>query len=190
MAVGDAAAAAGLKTYTGTSLVNKTHEALNQTGDYIAADRARLTALEARLLVPVVILRTSVAQNTSDTSNEWLTFRWNVAEYNRGGMFVAAQQNNVTCTKAGVVTIDTNIKFGVQTDSVCRIQLLRNGVVVPGTLIDNVKGQTNAEAIVQLSTKLRVNAGDVLTLQYSSERTSAAMRTSQCRLSVDYSTID
>lgn len=190
MAVGDNAAGAGLKTWTGASLVNKTHEALNQLGDYIAAVLARLTNIETRLGVPVVILRTSVAQTTSDTSNEWQTFKWNVAEYNRGGMFVAAQQNNITCTKAGVVTIDTNIKFGVQTDSVCRIQLLRNGAVIPGTLIDNVKGQTNAEAIVQLSTKHRVNAGDVLTLQFSSERVNASMRTSQCRLSVDYSTID
>jgi hypothetical protein len=191
MAVGDAAAAAGLKTYTGTSLVNKTHEALNQTGDYIAADRARLAKLEERLNTsPVVILRSSIGQNTSATSNEWVAFRWNVAEFNRGGMFVAAQQTTVTCTKAGVVTVDTNLKFGIQTESVVRVRLTRNGVVVPGTTIDDQRGSAQAEPIAQLSTKLKVNAGDVLTIEYGSERTSAPMRSAECRMTVDYSTLD
>lgn len=191
MAIGDEAAAAGLATRTSAAKVNDTHTFINQALDYIARVMTRTTKLEDRLNTsPVVILRSSLAQSTDPVSNTWRTFRWNVAEFNRGGMFAAASQSNIVCTKAGVVTIDATVKFGIQTESVVRIRLTRNGVVVPGTTIDDQRGSAQAEPIAQLSTKLKVNAGDVLTIQYGSERSNATMRSAECRMTVDYSTLD
>jgi hypothetical protein len=192
MAIGDAAAAAGLKTYTAAQDRRLGYENDNQRGDELAAAMARITTLEQRLNgLPVVLLRSSVSQATAATANEWSRMSWNIEEFDRGAMheLTEASRDYVTCPRAGLVAVSYAVKIRTF-DAIIRARIMQNNVVVPGTVNDDRRGDPEAWPIARDSTLLRVAAGDVLHIQVSSSASGRPIDSALCRFTVNYETID
>lgn len=193
MATGDAAAAAGLKTFTGADRVNKTHDALNTRGDELAAALSRIAQLEKTGgNRPTVILRKGNDQNTPDTANAWGPVTWDVEEYDPAGMHDATiNRETVVVPSTGTVIVQALVKIGTtNAGHVTRVRLTRNGVPVPGTSIDDKVGNpVPAEPLPALNTMLAVSAGDVLRIEVSTNYGRLPIRPDQCRWSVAYNTL-
>jgi len=173
MAVGDAAGAAGLATYNDGLLVHDLDTALNQQGDYIAADRARLTKLEAQSIgVPKFSVTKAGNSATLDSSvPRVLPAGAFGSVYSRGGM----QWSNgvLTVPKAGAYSINASMKLGPNDYYATYIMVTRNstqtlesaavarGVVYPGQRASN-NDPLVAPTVSLTRQVVRLNAGDTL----------------------------
>jgi len=193
MALGDAAAAAGLAVFSPADKVNRTHEGLNKRGDELAQALARIAILEKTGgNRPTVILRKGSDQNTPDTANAWGAVSWDVEEYDPADMHVTANnRETVVLPSTGTVSVQALVKIGTtNAGHVARVRLTRNGQPVPGTSIDDKTGNpVPAEPLPSLNTMLAVAAGDVLRIEVSTNYGRLPLRPDQCRWAVAYITL-
>lgn len=171
MAVGDAAGAAGLKTYSDSLLVADIDVALNQTGDYIAADRTRLKALEAQAIgVPKFIVKKS-SNGQSIVAESWRQLTagaWASPVKSVGGFTWSG--GVLTVPKAGIYDVRGHVMFRHNDYRTVALNITRNstspdsGASIAGNEIteqspdvdsDNQVGVTAAELVP-------LNAGDQL----------------------------
>lgn len=177
MAIGDAAAAAGLTTYASTQDRRLGYENDNRNADYIAADRARLTKLEAQTIgVPKFsVSKSSNGQSLGGSAPTILTSSaFGTPVINRGGWGWSG--GALTVPKTGVYTVMASLKLEAEDYYNGYVGVTRNvsdpsnltpgafiarSVVYPGERASNT---SNKVAPSMTATRLLValNAGDVL----------------------------
>lgn len=177
MAIGDAAAAAGLATYTSTQDRRLGYENDNRNADYIAADRARLAKLEAQTIgVPKFSVAKSSAGQTVQSDNP--TFFTSAAfaspGLNKGGWTWSG--GVLTVPRTGVYTVVATMKLaptdyyrqytGVtqnvsDTANLTAGAFIARAIEFPG---DRASNQSNSVGPSLTATRLAVqlNAGDKL----------------------------
>jgi hypothetical protein len=138
---------------------------------------------------PGAILRTSLSQSTSSTSNEWSTLNWNVEESDRGNAHDSATPQLLVTPKRGLVTVSWGVKFGTQEERVVRTRLLRNNSTIPGATFDDRRGASLAEPAYNCAVQLFVEKGDNLRVQVASEAVRVPVRITECRFSFGYLSI-
>jgi hypothetical protein len=171
MAVGDAAGAAGLTVYSDSLLVNDVDTALNQRGDDIAADRARLTTLESVAVATpkFFVKRSSGGQNVP--ANAWLQLTagaWGTPTKNVGGFTWA--NGNLTVPRAGVYQVSGHVMFRSNDYGSIGLMVTRNSTVTDysTTVMHNEWGGqapdvgSNINTGTNASEYVSLNAGDVL----------------------------
>lgn len=177
MAIGDAAAAAGLTTYASTQDRRLGYQNDNQNADYIAADRARLTKLEAQTIgVPKFsVAKSSNGQSFAGSVPTILTSSaFGTPILNKGGFGWSG--GALTVPKTGIYTVVTTIKYepndfyngyiGVtknvsDPDNLVPGAFVARAVMYPGERASNT---SNLVSPTITATRLLVdlNAGDVL----------------------------
>lgn len=138
---------------------------------------------------PGAILRTSLAQTTSATSNQWSTIAWNIEDSDRGGAHDGPTGGLLVMPKRGLIVVSWSAKFGTVQDKIVRTRLLRNNAAIGGGTVDHLKGNGSAEPLYNSTMQLIVNAGDDLRVQVSSEITRIPLRVSEFRFSYGYLSI-
>ncbi|ROP64688.1 hypothetical protein EDF24_2427 [Curtobacterium sp. PhB130] len=134
MAVGDAAGAAGLKTYADSLLVTDMDVALNQRGDDIAADRTRLTALEkAAIKTPkFAVTRSTNGQNIAHATWTQLTAgAWASPTKNVGGFTWSG--GVLTIPRAGVYQVLLHAMYRSNDFAKAEAEVTRNSTSVDTT---------------------------------------------------------
>lgn len=177
MAIGDAAAAAGLATYASTQDRRLGYQNDNQNADYIAADRARLTKLEAQTIgVPKFsVAKSSNGQSLNGSVPTILSSSaFTTPVINRGGWGWTG--GALTVPKTGVYTVVASLKLqptdyynsyvGV-TRNVSDPENLTAGAFVARSVAypgDRASNQSNSVSPSMTAMRLLValNAGDVL----------------------------
>lgn len=174
MAVGDAAGAKGLKTYSDATLINDVDVALNQRGDDIAAVMTRADALEkATIKVP----KFSVAKSTNgqnlafDTAAVFTAGAWGSPVKTVGGFTWSG--GVLTVPRAGVYSVLATMKVAANDYYAIYVMVTKNttttdsafavarGVVYPGDRSSN--NSSNVAPSVTASRMLvSLNAGDTL----------------------------
>lgn len=173
MATGDAAGAAGLPVYTDSLLKRDIDTALNERGDAIAADRTRLTALEAQSIsVPKFSVTKAGNSATLDSSvPRVLPAGAFGSVFTKGGM----QWSNgvLTVPKAGVYSVNASMKLGPNDYYAAYVMVTRNstqtlesaavarGVVYPGQRASN-NDPLVAPTVSAFRLAVKLNAGDTL----------------------------
>lgn len=171
MAVGDAAGAAGLKTYSDSLLVTDIDVALNQRGDDIAADRTRLKTLEAQTIgVPLfVVKRSSNGQQIAAEAWRQLTAgAWGSPVKNVGGFGWSG--GVLTVPKAGVYDVRGHVMFRNDDYRTAALNITRNSttpdsaasVVGNETTVESPEFDSSLQLGVSASTFVPMNAGDLL----------------------------
>ena len=175
MATGDAAGAAGLPVYTDSLLKRDIDTALNERGDAIAADRARLTKLEAQSIsVPKFSVTKAGNSATLDSSvARVMPAAAFGSVFTKGGM---AWSNGVlTVPKAGVYSINAVMKLQPNDYYAGYVMVTRNstqtaeaaavarGVVYPGQRASN-NDPLVAPTVSASRLAVKLNAGDTLRL--------------------------
>lgn len=174
MAVGDAAGAAGLKTYSDSLLVTDVDVALNQRGDEIAAVMGRATTLEkATLKTP----KFSVAKSTNgqslafDTAAVFTAGAWATPIKTVGGFTWSG--GVLTVPRAGVYSILAQMKPYANDYYAIYVKVTRNttdpnaanpvalGVVYPGDRASNNSSLVSPSVAAQRNL-VSLNAGDAL----------------------------
>ncbi|NRD25849.1 hypothetical protein [Frigoribacterium sp. VKM Ac-2836] len=128
MAVGDAAGAKGLATYTDSLLVKDVDNALNQRGDDTAATMTRLDTVEAAALGKPMF---SVQRGTFDQNivhNNWYQVVGNVFAspvINTG--FTSWTTGALTIKRSGVYTVGAHVQYYGQGFTTVGVQLTKNG---------------------------------------------------------------
>lgn len=173
MAVGDAAGAKGLATYSDTLLVSDVDAALNQRGDEIAATMTRLDTVEAAAVgVPkFAVRRSSFGQNVGhDTWSQIVGGSFAAPIINTG--FTSWAQGALTIKRGGVYQIGAHVQFYSLPYRTVGVQVVKNNAGV-----DSAEGQiakdewggpnTGSEARSATATGfevVRLVPGDVLRL--------------------------
>lgn len=175
MATGDAAGAAGLPVYTDSLLKRDIDTALNERGDAIAADRTRLTKLEAQSIsVPKFSVVKAGNSATLDSSvPRVLPAAAFGSVFTKGGM--QWSDGVLTVPKAGVYSINASMKLGPNDYYAAYIMVTRNttqpsegsavarGVVYPGARASN-NDPLVSPTISASRLAVKLNAGDTLRL--------------------------
>lgn len=177
MAIGDAAAAAGLATYASTQDRRLGYQNDNQNADYIAADRARLTKLEAQTIsVPKFsVAKSSNGQSLGGSAPTILTSSaYGTPVINRGGWGWSG--GALTVPKTGVYTVVASLKLEPEDYYNGYVGVTRNvsdpsnltagafvarSVVYPGERASNTSNKV-APSITATRLLVALNAGDVL----------------------------
>jgi hypothetical protein len=165
MAVGDAAGAKGLVTYSDALLVKNVDDALNQRGDELAAAMGRVDTLEAartsqmsggvmrRSEVPVTI--GSGSWNILDTATWWSVEQPAVGDVTFDGSWVINADGLYDVSAALQVDAAVNLLFGVKLNN-------REGANGSGLIVSNTGAGTAGLTSSYVSRRFRLRKGDRL----------------------------
>ncbi|ROS57196.1 hypothetical protein [Frigoribacterium sp. PhB118] len=162
MAVGDAAGAKGLATYSDSLLVKDIDTALNQRGDEIAATMTRLEKVEAAVNQPILSVSRSTAQSTVQ-SGAWAMATVSLATTAElaSGITWNADSGEAKVGKAGIYRVGGSVFYSTAPDT-AGIQITRNST--DSDTSATIAGNVQAGRGVSTTRLVRLAEGDVLRL--------------------------
>jgi hypothetical protein len=183
VAVGDAAGAKGLTTYSDTLLVKDIDTALNQRGDDVAATMTRLDRVElAAVGVPKFAVRRSTFSQAvgHDAWSQIIGGSLATPLINTG--FTSWAQGALTVKRSGVYQIAAHVQFYGQPFRTVSVQVVKNALGVDssagqiakdewGGSIDGGEGRSATATGFEV---VRLVAGDVLRLHVLQRNNNAA----------------